>query len=240
MDLSTYQTLTGTTVDDSTLYTAQINRTQKILESLLGYTLDSDSVNTNFYNELGRTQLECACPIVDTDELLDPDDVVTAYRTYKYDPRDKYWHVDPFTKINAVKLVYIKQGASPNGVTIKTFDDIEIREDRGRDIWSKYIEWHPTTLGFNCYHDHFVQLAVDADWEFSTVPEDLQYVWADMVTYYADKNRDVKSESILTHSYTRFDNKKNGESVKPEMLSANMAIITRYAGPHGTAGKMVT
>ena len=137
-----------------------------------------------------------------------------------------------------------KQGATPNGITLKSFTDNEIREIKQRDSWRKYIEWHPFTLNaLTCRHDHFVQLAVDADWEFpdaeseTTIPNDLLYVWADMVTFYSDQRRDVKSESILTHSYTKFDNKTNGEQTTPEMLAANRAVLQRYAGPRGTVIK---
>lgn len=233
MDLSSYQTLTGTTVSssDTARVTAEIARSRRQLETMLGYTLDPALRNTNFYNELGKTSNDCAYPIVDTDTLDDPDAVVTAYRLYDYDLTDKYWHVDPFTRINAVKLVYIKQGASPNGVTVRTFDDEDIRSVGGRDSWSKYIEYTPAHF-WSCRYDHHIQIAVDAVWGFETIPDDLKYVWADMVTFSSDLEKNIKSESILTHSYTKFD------KTAPETEASNHAVLARYAGPHGTLSRI--
>lgn len=234
MTLAEYQTLTGITVaaSDQARVTAEIAKSRRILETMLGYTLDPALVNTNLYNELGKTDTDCACPIVDIDSLDDPDPVVTAYRLYDYNLTDQFFHVDPFTIINAVKLVYIKQGESPSGITVKTYDDEDIREHQGRDAWSKYIEYTPHTFWY-CRHDHHIQLAVDAVWQFpTTIPDDLNYVWADMVTYYADCKKDLKSESILTHSYTKFDKEI------PETLSHNQAVLSRYAGPHGTLSRI--
>lgn len=226
MDLTTYQTLTGITADNPTRTTAEIARTQTMLESLLGYTLNTSLVNTNLYNELGKTDSECSCPVDDLDSLLAPDAVVTAYRLFDYNITDKFWHVDPFTKINSVKLVYVKQGASPNGVTVKTFADTDIRSVMSKDSWSKYIEYTPSEY-YLCKHDHHIQLAVDAVWQFTTIPTELKYVWCDMITYYANDSADIKSESILTHSYTK------GDTTPPEYRARNKSIIAHYAGPRG-------
>lgn len=233
MNLAEYQTLTGITVSssDTARVTAEIARSRRQLESMLGYTLDPALRNTNLYNELGKTTTDCAYPIVDVDTLDDPDAVTTAYRLYSYNISDKYWHVDPFTKINKVKLVYIKQGASPSGVTVRTFADVDIRSLQGRDNWSKYIEYTPAEFWL-CRYDHHVQVAVDAVWGFETIPDDLKYVWADMVTYSSDLKKNIKSESILTHSYTKFDR------VAAELEPANHAVLSRYAGPHGTLSKV--
>lgn len=200
---------------------------------MLGFTLSSGSVNTNLYNELGKTDSECSCPIVDLDSLEAPDAVVTAYRLYNYNLNDTFWRVDPFTTVNKVKLVYLKQGASPNGVTVKTFLDTDIRVTPDKNGWNKYIEFSPETY-YLCRHDHTLQLAVDAVWQFSSIPTDLKYVWCDMITYYADDNRDIKSESILTHSYTK------GDTTAPEYKDRNRNVLIRYAGPHGSLAKVHT
>lgn len=244
MDLSTYELISGKTITDEVLYTAHLDKARRKLESMLGYTLDPVLVNTNLYNELGKTTTDFACPIVNIESLDDPDPVVTAYRLYDYNPQDPFLHVDPFTTINAVKLVYVRQGASPNGITVKTFDDDYIRQHQGRDAWSKYIgephddfhwagAWN-ISWGWGCYHDHHVQLAVDAVWQFETIPDDLLDVWADMVTYRADSKIDVKSETILTHSYTKYDREA------PEYEAFYGSVISRYAGPHGTASRIHT
>lgn len=232
MTLNEYQTLTGITVSssDTAKVTAMIAKTQSILETLLGFTLDPSDVTTNFYNELGKSQQECVCPSVDLENLQDPDAVVGAYRLYRYNELDKYFHVDPFSRVHKVKLVYIKEGTGDNGITLKTFDWDDIRINYGREGFAKYIE-HCTDCLCSCDCSDCVQLAVDADWLWTgSIPTDLQYVWADMITFYSDdKKHEIKSESIDTHSYTRFDNKP------PETEPHNLAVIKRYAGPYGSA-----
>lgn len=236
MDLDKYQELTGVTVSSSeeALITSQIRRTRSMLETMLGFTLDPAKVNKNLYNELGKTQLECACPLPANADLLDPDDVVNAYRMFRYNDLDKYFHVDPFLRVHSVKLVYVEQGEDSDGVTIKTFLTDEVRLSIGRDGIGKYIE-HCRTCRCICSCTHCVQIAVDADWlNASCLTDDLLYVWTDMVTYYADCKRNIKSESIDTHSYTKF------EKLVPETEPTNLAIIKRYAGPYGSVMVMPT
>lgn len=235
MDLSKYQELTGITVSSgrSGLVQAQIKRTKSILETMLGFTLTPDNVESNLYNELGKSRDDCACPSVsiDDEDLDDPDEVVGAYRLFTFNDFDKFLHIDPFTAINKVKLVYIRQGDGNNGVTLKTFDSDNVRVDIGRDGIGKYIEIC-RDCRCKCDCDKCVQLAVDAEWvwkESDKFPDDLLYVWADMVTWYVDPKKDVKSESITTHSYTKFDR------TTPESEPHNLSVIQKYAGPHGSA-----
>lgn len=233
MDLSEYQSLTGITVPSSrtAIVTAAISRVQSILETKLGYTLSEESVTTNLYNELGKSSNECACPSAAIDsDLQDPDSVVGAYRLYQYNPLDMYLYVDPFSAINKVKLVYIKQGANNDGVTIKTFDDDEVRVEFNKDNIGKYIE---ICKECNCVCEcsDCVQLAVDAEWlwpEENNIPLDLKYLWTEMITYYSDAKRKIKSESITTHSYTKADN------TAPEDEKHNVATLRKYAGPYGS------
>lgn len=234
MNLDTYEELTGITVpsDETALYNAQIRRTRSMMETMLGFTLDPSKVNQNLYNELGKTSNDCSCPSVDTEDLLPADDVVTAYRLYRYNDLDKYFHVDPFTKVNKVKLVYVKEGAGDTGVTLKTFEDDEIRLALGRDGIGKYLE-HCLTCLCTCSCQECVQLAVDADWLWTgDLPDDLLYVWADMITYYVDGKKNIKSETIDTHSYTKFD------KTAPETEPQNLAILKKYAGPYGSVSVM--
>lgn len=228
MDLSKYETLTGITVPtaDVTRVTAQIVRTRLMLESMLGFTLDSKKVQENLYNELGKTPLECSCPSVDTSDLEEPDDVIGAYRLYSYNELDKYFFIDPFTQLNSVKLVFLRQGEEPNGITTKTYETDEIRIEALAGGFSKYLQPHSFCV---CHCDHSIQLAVDAEWMFdSCLPNELLYVWTDMITYYGDCKALIKSESINSHSYTK-DNVK-----APEEYSRNLNIIKRYAGPYGS------
>lgn len=231
MNLAEYQTLTGITVPSTQTakVTATIARTQAMLETLLGFTLDPDKVNENLYIELGKTSQECFCPSVNLENLQPADEVVKAYRLYRFNDLDKYFHIDPFTKVHAVKLVFLKEGTTDNGITLKTFDWNEVRLQM-KQGFGKFIE-HCNDCLCSCSCTDCVQLAVDADWLWpSDIPDDLLYVWADMITYYSDdKKKEIKSESIDTHSYTRFDNKP------PETDANNLAVIRKYAGPYGSA-----
>lgn len=237
MTLAEYQALTGITVSSANTakVTAQLARTQALLETLLGYTLDPDKVEENLYNELGKSNRDCFCPSVDLEDLQDPDPVVGAYRLFRYNDLDKYFHVDPFTVLHKAKLVFIKGGTGANGITIKTFDTEELRVSKGRDGIAKYIEHCHDCLCI-CECNDCVQLAIDADWLWkpaTDIPLDLQYLWADMVTWYSDdKNKKLRSESIDTHSYTFASN------TAPEMEPSNLAIIKRYAGPYGSVSVM--
>lgn len=230
MNLAKYSELTGITVTNQALIEAQIKRTRSVLEAMLGYTLCPDKIQENLYNELGKTQSECTCPnVINTEDLNAPDDVEGAYRLFNYNPHDKYFHIDPFATIFKVKLVYIRPGEGDQGITIKAFDNDQVRVHLGRDGWSKYLE-HCRDCLCLCDCQDCLQLAVDADWQWADcIPLELLYVWADMVTYYTDCKKDVKSENIQGHSYTKFDR------ILPENLAQNYAVIQRYAGPHGSA-----
>jgi hypothetical protein len=249
MDLSIYEALTGMTVeaDQETFVKAQIKRTQKILESLLGFTLDPLK-NTNLYNEIGKTSLECSCPetnseLLESGNLLPPDPVIGAYRLYTYNPNDKYFHIDPFTQVFQVKLVW-------NGITVKTFDDDDYLPIF-KNGWGKFIENCQCNICDCCKCTDCIQLAVDADWLFncddssvgdssvgdssvgSCIDDELLYIWADMITYYLDCKKDVKSELVLGHSYTKYD------KVLPQDLDYNLAVLRKYAGPFGSLTKVI-
>lgn len=232
MNLNEYKTLSGLTVasGDETFVTAQINRTQYVLETMLGFTLDSTKVTENIYKELGQTQQECACPNVDTESLLPADEVIGAYRLFNYNKKDKFFHIDPASNIYNVKLVYIKQstgGSDISGITLKTFDTDTINLHINNNGFINYIE-HCISCLCECDCD-CVQLAVDADWLWEKdIPNDLLYVWSDMVTFYSDKKNNIKSESIDSHSYTK------GDIKAPETEPHNIAILKKYAGPKGS------
>ena len=234
MTLSEYQTLTGTTVSsaDTAKVTATIAQTQTMLETLLGFTLDPALVTENLYNELGKSATDCFCPSVNLEDLNDPDAVVGAYRLYRHNENDRYFHTDPFSRVHTVKLVFIKEGTGLNGITIKTFDWDDLRVQYRND-WAKFIEYcRDYICGCDC--TDCVQLAVDADWLWTEdIPTDLQYVWTDMITFYSDSsNEDIRSESIDTHSYTKASN------IPPEDRPRNLAVLRKYAGPYGSAAVM--
>ena len=236
MTIEKYQELTGITVDASDIVRtkAQINKTRIILESLLGYSLKKTNASQNQYEELGKATTDCIFRGLITDiddlELSAPDAVVGSYRLYPYNKSDIYLKIDPFTQINKVKLVFLKQGPKPNGITHKTFPNSQIRVSMNGGI-SKYIERCPTCYCY-CECTGCMQLAVDANWlNEECLPEDLNYLWAEMVSYYTDEKSDIKSETLATHSYTKFAQRI------PEELPANISIITKYAGPNGSVSQ---
>ena len=229
MTISDYELITGLLVPTSreALVTAQIGRTRRILESMLGFTLLDADINDNQYVESGKSSTECPCPST-TLTLTAADAVVTAYRLYPYYKNDKFLMIDPASAINSVKLVY-------DDVTYKTLETDEFRP-HSQSGFIKYLEqvecWCSCT---NC-DCKFVQLAVDAVWLWTdaTLPDGLKDVWADMVTYYSNQKKDIKSETLGSHSYTKFDGKP------PELQGDNFAVILKYSGPLGTVRRSVT
>lgn len=237
MDIDKYEELTGFTVPSSkqARVTAQITRTQRILERLLGYTLKTSAsgavgdVNYNEYAESGKTQTDCPCPD-DNLTLDDPDSVTYAYRLFPHYKDDIYLRIDPATAIHKVKLV-------KDLVTYYTFETDEYRADYKNGLITaiEVIEdcWCKLAVRECCNH---MQLAVDATWGFTTIPDDLYQVWAEMVTWYSDpKNlQGIKSQVLGSHSYTKFDNNP------PEMVSHNMDVLKLYAGPNGSLKRNIT
>jgi hypothetical protein len=237
MTIQQYQTLTGRTVPQSqqASVTAQIRRAKADLERLLGWSLDKNKVLVNQYKEAGKTSTDFVCDW-DDEDLSDPDAVVTAYRLFPYHENDIYLAVDPFTKLHAVKLVFMRSGEDGDGVTTHTFSDSEMRVVI-KNGFAKYIEkcdpcwWRCGACGCN----DCVQLAVDADWLYADcLPDDLLYLWADMATYNLDCKKDIKRESLGTHSYEKFDRSKPWETAE------GITLIKKYAGPNGTGQRRLT
>lgn len=200
---------------------------KRTLERMLGYPLCPDDWD-NQYIEIGKTD-GCFCLLNDETELETPDDVIGAYRFFRWNPRDTYLAIDPATKIHAVKLV---QG----DVTVRTFDDDDYRpqwvNDRDQTPYTKYLavgrgcfrSWH------SCYwhRPHGLLVAVDADWCFDTIPLELKQVWAETIAYNLDDKKTVRSESTVTHSYSKFD--------KGDPLTVFAAVVEAYAGPNRAGG----
>lgn len=241
MNLDKYIELSGMTVPTSreAFVKAQIRRVKTILESKLGYPLDSKAAETNRYKELGKTTSDFVLS-VDLDALTEPDEVVGSYRVFNYNDRDELLAIDPAEIIHAVKLVYLMGGDTPNGITIKTFDADEFRVHLSAGNIQKYIL--PTD---NCWwgwwdrcgcEDHSrVQLAIDADWkDFTCLPDDLRYLWADMVTYYVDPQKNLRSQTLGSHSWTKIAVEHPEDSVE------SIAMLKRYAGPNGSLSRTLT
>lgn len=226
MDIKKYTQLTGKTVSTSeeAVLNATIRRTKAMLETLLGFTLNP----SNLYNELGKAQTDCACPEVDTLNLLPADEAEGVYKLFRFNKNDRYYHIDPFKNVYKVKLVYVKNEGE--FITLKTLDNI--KPQFGRDGIGKYIE---KCLDCECDCDckNCVQIAVDADW-IDCLPDDLNYLWTDMIDYQIDCNKDLKSSSLNGHSWTKADTRP------PEELPHNVLILKRYAGPYGLVAVMPT
>lgn len=231
MDLDKYKELSGLTVAsaDETYITATINRMKRTLESMLGFTLTAEEVNDNQYVEIGKTASECPCiDDIDVEDLDDPDAIVYAYRIFNYNKKDKILAIDPCTDVHKVKLV-------KDGITFLTLDPDDYQLIYKNGI-IKYIELcdacYSCVISCDCN-----QLAVDADWVWDDeddIPEDLLYIWSDMVTYYTDDKYGVKSETLGSHRYELFEPKLIEEDSK------NSAVLKKYAGPNGSLYRAYT
>lgn len=225
IDQLDFQALTGYELDDT-----QASRFDTIaeaviaeLEMLLGWPLDPDSWD-NQYIEIGKSQIEGFCPDADSDAELDsPDAVVGSYRLYTFDQAtDVYLPIDPATAIHAVKMV-------ENNITCKTYEAREylFKTMNGAPQIIKYIGIKKL-MCISCARVKGPRtFAIDADWAYEELPADLKKVLADMIAYQMDEKSDVKSESVVSHSYSKFD--------RGTPLQIHARTLQRYAGPHGTA-----
>lgn len=232
MNLEKYTELTGITVDSSNeaMVKAMIQRTKKTLENALGYTLKPKYL----YTEKGKVQFEGQLPLTIEDQtnLLPPDEEQGLIKLFDYQEADRFLHVDPYKNLYSAKLVYpIKDGEF---ITVLDLDNVVAHYER--DGIGKFIEkhyewftwaWYKTwRLSWDYNGGTGLQLAVDADW-LDCYPDDLMYLWADMVTYYSDPDSNIKSESVTGHSWSKAD------TTAPEQKLSNISLLTRYAGPQG-------
>lgn len=233
MDLKKYEELTGIEVptSDEARVKANIRRTKAALETLLGYTLKPK----NLYTEKGKVRFEGFLPVEDyTDNLLPADETQSeGIKLFSYHENDKYFHVDPFRNVYSVKLV---MPVNDNEfVTIIDLDNVVAQYQRNNV--SRFIERHFEWFTWAWYRTWVVsweagpgaglQLAVDADW-LNCYPDDILYLWADMVTYQTDPNNNIKSESVDGHSWSK------GSVDAPEESDSAKALLKQYAGPNGT------
>lgn len=233
MDLEKYEQLMGITIPESKqgYYSAQIKRVQTKLETILGYTLKASHI----YTELGKTQLECICPdIPESSSLLPPDEVKGIIKVFPYNYKDKFLHIDPFHEVYNAKLGRVLE--NKEFITYKTFEYFT-QHFMSQGI-GLYVERCVNCL-CDCDCKDCVQLIVDADWvdftdEESDIPDDLLYLWCDMVNYYADPTKDIKSESVDGHSWSK------GDITAPEETLEGKLLLQRYAGPYGSITRMPT
>ncbi len=251
MNLEKYKTLTGTTVSASqeAKVKAVIRRTNSLMETLLGFSLRPK----NLYTEVGQVRFEGYLPIIedlnnlDSLNLLPPDEEQgRGYKLFPYEELDKYFHVDPFTAVYKVKLVF----PLPNGEFLTITDLDNVAPSMGRDGIGKYIERHYEWFTWEWYRtyryswkansDAGLMLAVDADW-IDCYPTDLEYLWADMIEYYTAPTYSItgnlKSESVDGHSWSRASANANVSDEKPESNPSNKMLLARYAGPYGSVSR---
>lgn len=235
MDEETFTDLTGITLDqsESDRFDTILAVATKELERMLGYPLDPSDWS-NLYNETGKTTSDCPCPDVDTD-ALDPPDALPAghkYRLFDWHPTDRYLHIDPNTAVHAVKLVN-------NSVTYKTFNDEDneneylVKWENGSPKYTRYLDL--ANCGWNwkpCWRSmEYVQLAVDATWAWTTVPDELNMIWADMIaTGFERPNPNLQSETRGSHSYTL----REGTGTTQDLVS-RYPVLSELAGPNGLA-----
>lgn len=240
MDLRKYTELTGETVApaNEAKVKATIRRTKAQLEALLGFTLKPK----NLYTERGKVTFEGNLPLVDDLSnldslvLLDPDEEVGTYKLFPFNEADKYFHVDPFKNVYRVKLVM----PLPNGEFVTVTELNNVVPSYGRDNIGKFIERHYEWFTWSWYRTwrygwqgnsgNGLMLAIDADW-LDCYPDDVMYLWGDMVTHYADPDYNIRSESVDGHSWSK------GAIVAPENNPMNKALLTRYAGPYGSIAR---
>lgn len=228
MNLEKYELLTGKTIPASkqAYYEALVRRVQNKLETLLGYTLTPQ----NLYIEKGKTRQDCVCPdISESSNLLPADPVRGIIKLFPYNYKDKFLHVDPFIDVYSAKLVLVLE--NKQFITYKTFE--QVAPQYMREGIGLYIEKCNTCdCACECDCKDCVQLAVDANWiDFtdttSDLPDDLLYLWCDMVDFYGDEYRNIKSESVDGHSWSK------GDIKSPEEDNYAIMLLKRYAGPFG-------
>lgn len=243
MDINKYTELTGKTVStpQEAVYTAVIKRTKSQLETLLGFSLKPKYL----YTEKGKVPFNGLTPINDFTNLLPPDDEEGMFKLFPYYETDQYFHVDPFNNIYRVKLVL--PGNDGDFITVVDFENVVAQYQR--DGIGKYIERHYEWFTWDWYRIWYVtygsnsarglQLAVDADW-MDCYPDDLMYLWADMVSYYTDPNYspmgNIRTESVDGHSWSRGNNPAE-VSGAPQDVPEGKAILYRYAGPFGAINR---
>lgn len=244
MDQSTFTSLTGIplTPAQQTTFNSVSQMAGQMLEEALGWPVNPADWD-NQYIEIGKLPEPESWDFdwdwdINLDDLDPPDAVQGQLRVFRWDEHDRFLFIDPATAIHAVKLI-------KDDVTVCTFDPQHYRTQwtNGPTTFSRYIELRPHSLltkwllflwaplpevMFGMEH-RFVQVAIDADWGFKSLPLPLQRVWAEQIAYELDLKRDIKSETMLGHSYSK------DARVTPVVKYAS--TLQKYAGPNSTAVK---
>lgn len=230
MTTEDYSALTGNTscLNQKSKTDAMITRARIMLERMLGYSLEVDKRLENQYTETGKlkSQLYFCCDDIANAELDPPDTIVSAYRLFSYNPNDAYFIIDPCTTVNKVKLVR-------GNITVRTINPNNYRLEQ-KDGYISSIQRCERFCLCRPLDCRCVQLAVDAEWlwENGEIPTDLKLAWSDLVTYYMNPKKGIRSETLGSHSYSRFDDDD------PEKDPFFQSIVKKYAGGNGTVGRI--
>lgn len=146
-------------------------------------------------------------------------------RYFQYNKSDKYLTFDPFETITSIKLVR-------DAEVIYTFTEEDYRIHITNGITKSIQPCNLCQLRGCCIECS--QVEVVADWEWDTLPTDLQYLWVDMVSFETDTSNNIKSQTLGTHSYTKANTKK------PQEKSENAIVIGKYAGSNGSGAIIPT
>ena len=247
MTIQEYQNLAGVTVapGDENRINAIIRRSESKLGSLLGYSLSKQKQ----WTELGKVNYDGLVPFP---SLPVSDDVLNNLR-----PADKQSgeiqlfnldELDTHIRINPAKQVYRAKIVLPVNedefITIHELENgLPYLNSAGLVVAiTRYYSWFTWTWWNSLLWNNksTLMLAIDADYvDLCDVSkyEDLNYLLADMVTYYSDENYslmgNIRSESIDSHSYSRAQvgvASDGADGAAPEGQKSAKAIIEKYAG----------
>ena len=244
MTIQEYQNLTGATVapGDEVRMKAIIRRSEARLGTLLGYSLSKQKN----WTEKGKVRYDGLVPFPSlpvSDDVLNnlsvPDDQLGDIQLFNLDELDKHIRINPAKEVYRAKIVMPIN--EDEFITIYDLDNaLPYLNAAGLVVAiTRYVSWFTWTWWNSLlFTDRStLMLAVDADYVNicdAGEHEDLAYLLADMVTYYADPNYslmgNIRSESIDSHSYSRASTGSNPDSAAPEGQASSKMIIEKYAG----------
>lgn len=250
MTIQEYEKLTGLSVDEADIprLKAVIRRSEAKLGSLLGYSLSKQKT----WTELGKVQFDGLDPFPSlpvSDELLNnlrpADEEMGEVQLFSFDELDTHIRINPATRIYRAKVVlpvsddeFVTVYDLLNGIPYLNNAGLAVAITR-YSTWFTWTWWNSLLWA----QRSGMMLAVDADYlDVCQMEDDLAYLLADMVTYYADPEYsllgNIRSESIDSHSYSRASTGRTASEMAPEGQPDAKAIIAKYAGP-GVFRKLV-
>lgn len=252
MTIAEYQALTGIDVPDEDVnrIKAIIRRSESKLGTLLGYSL----LKQKTWTERGKMRYDGLVPFPSlpvSEEVLDklqPADEQTGdIQLFNFDELDKHIRINPAKEVYRVKVVLpINEDEFITVYDLKS--GIPYLNGAGLTVAiTKFYTWFTWTWYSLLSYTHRSNLMIAVDGDFVDVCDtskydDLAYLLADMVTYYADPNYsimgNIRSESIDSHSYSLASTGRTPDEAAPQGQASAKLIIEKYAGP-GAFRKLV-